>query len=147
MRVVLVALAVALVGCPAVGPAATPTPEPEEYPPGVSGEGVVDATTLADAHDRAIENTSYTLVSNRTVRYTNGTVASALFVRVELAADRSFFVRTSTAGPDGPEFLGKPPAAGEFWSNGTVYVRALARDGETTYNRFTPPDTYVGTWR
>ncbi|PSQ27305.1 hypothetical protein BRD09_08790 [Halobacteriales archaeon SW_10_68_16] len=124
MRVVLVALAVALAGCPAVGPAATPTPEPEEYPPGVSGEGVVDATTLADAHDRAIENTSYTLVSNRTVRYTNGTVASALFVRVELAADRSFFVRTSTAGPDGPEFLGKPPAAGEFWSNGTVYVRA-----------------------
>ena len=147
MRVVLVTLAVALAGCPAVGPAATPTPEPREYPPGVSVEGVVDAATLADAHDRAIKNTSYTLVSNRTVRYANGTVASALFVRLGLAADRSFLVRTSTAGPEGPEFLGRPPASGEFWSNGTVYVRALTRDGETTYNEFTPPDSYVGTWR
>lgn len=147
MRVLIVALAVVLAGCPAVGPAVTPTPEPEEYPPGVSSEGVVDAPALARAHDATIENSSYTLVSNRTVRYTNGTVASAVFVRLELAADRSFFVRTSTAGPEGPEFLGAPPASGEFWSNGTVYVSALARDGEVSHSQFEPPNNHVGTWR
>lgn len=147
MRAVLVALAVLLAGCPAVGPGSTPAPAPGEYPPGVTGEGVVDARELARAHDRTIENASYTLVSNRTFRYTNGTVASGLSVRLELAADRSFFVTASTAGEAGPQFLGEPPATGQFWSNGTVYVRALTREGGTTYNQFTPPDNYVGTWR
>jgi hypothetical protein len=145
MRALLLALAVTLAGCPAVGPGATPTPG--EYPPGVTADGVTDPAALADAHADRVENTSYTLVSNRTVRYANGTVASGLFVRVELAADREFLVTAATAGSHGPEFLGEPPSSGEFWSNGSVYVRALTREGGTTYNQFTPPDSYVGTWR
>jgi hypothetical protein len=108
---------------------------------------VTDANALADAHVAATGNTSYTLVSNRTVRYTNGSLVSRLGVRLRLAADRQFHVSTATAGPDGPLFLGSPPAAAEYWSNGTVYVRALTRDGRTTYNQFSPPDSFVGTWR
>jgi len=147
MRALLVALAVALAGCPAAGPVTTPTPAPGEYPPGVTADGVADPAALADAHADAVGNTSYTVVSNRTVRYPNGTVASGLSVRVELAADREFSVSATTAGSHGPKFLGEPPASGEFWSNGTVYVRALTRDGGTAYNQFTPPDNFVGTWR
>lgn len=147
MRALLVALAVVLAGCPAVTSQPTPTPDPDDYPPGVTADGVVDPAALANTHGDTLENTSYTLVSNRTVRYANGTVASGLFVRVELAADREFHVTAATAGPDGPLFLGTPPASGEFWSNGTVYLRALTRDGTTTYNEFTPPDNFVGTWR
>lgn len=146
MRALLVALAVVLAGCPGAVPGGTPTPEPE-YPPGVTAAGVTDPAALADAHGDALENTSYTLVSNRTIRYTNGTLSSRLTVRLRLAADRQFHVVTATAGPDGPLFLGQPPASAEFWSDGDVYVRALTRDGETTYNQFTPPDNFVGTWR
>jgi len=147
MRVALVALLVVLAGCPAVGSQPTPTPPPETYPPGVSTDGVTDAGELGRAHTNTLNDTSYTIVSNRTIRYTNGTVVSHLFVRVELAADRSFFVSASTAGDEGPLFLGDPPASGEFWSNGTVYVRSHTRAGHTTYNEFTPPDNFVGTWR
>jgi hypothetical protein len=159
MRVVLVVLAVVLAGCPALGPQPPPTGaesggESEDgsvtaasYPPGVTDSGVTDATALAEAHADITGDASYTLRSNRTIRYTNGDLASRLLVRLRLAADRQFHVRASTAGPEGPLLLGTTPAGGEYWSNGTVYVRALTREGETTYNRFSPPDNFVGTWR
>jgi hypothetical protein len=151
MRSVLVALAVVLAGCPALGPQSPAadggTVTPDTYPPGVTADGVIDPATLADAHVAVTENASYTVVSNRTIRYTNGSLVSRLSVRLRLAADRQFHVRTTTGGPDGPLLLGTPPAAAEYWSNGSVYVRALTREGRTTYNRFSPPDTFVGTWR
>jgi len=117
------------------------------YPPGIDEDGVVDPDVLARAHGERDDEVSYTLVSNRTVGYANGTVRSRLTVRVELAADRTYFARAVTDGRHGPVFLGNPPATAEFWSNGTTYVRALDRDGERVYNTFEPPDQYAGTWR
>jgi hypothetical protein len=155
MRAALVALAVVLAGCPAFGSGSTPTPEvtpvpvPETaaYPPGVSEAGVVAPDVLANAHVTLVGNTSYTIVSNRTIRYANGTLASGLAVRTRLAADRRFLVTVSTAGPEGPLLLGRPPASARYWSNGSVYVRALTVDGRTTHTRFAPPDGFIGTWR
>jgi hypothetical protein len=44
-------------------------------------------------------------------------------------------------------FLGRPPANGTYWSNGTTNVRALTRDGSTTYNEFGAPGSIGATWR
>lgn len=154
MRAALVALAVVLAGCPAI-PDSTPTagvtpaavPETQTYPPGVTESGVTAPDALADAHSGFVANTSYTIVSNRTIRYRNGTLASRLDVRVRLAADRQFLAAVETAGPSAPLLLGDPPARARFWSNGSVYVRSLTAGGPTRYNEFTPPDAFVATWR
>lgn len=154
MRIALVALAVALAGCPALsGPTPTaevtpaPVPETEQFPPGVTEAGVVDAETLATTHADAVQNTSYTIVSNRTIRHRNGTIISDFDVRVELAADRQVRATVATAGPSAPLLLGEPPASGEFWANGTAHVSKLTTGNSTQYTEFTPPDGFVGTWR
>jgi hypothetical protein len=146
-------LSVVLAGCAfgLGGPTETLTPVPggeadPEFPPGVSERGVSFPGTLAEAHARAIENTSFTLVSNRTVRWANGSVRSGFDVRVRLDRNRTYHATLRTAGPAGPVVLGQPPATAEFWSDGDTYLRALGT-GNRTYNEFTPPGNGVATWR
>jgi hypothetical protein len=153
MRVALVALALVLAGCPAVSqPSPTPTvtpapvPDPVEYPPGMTEDGITDPDRLAEVHAERTDATSYTLVSNRTMRYENGSIASQLFLRLHLTESKQYVVDTETEGPEAPVFLGRPPAKGEFWSNGSVYVVKLTRDNSTRYNEFTT-EGFVGTWR
>jgi hypothetical protein len=151
----LVAAVLVLAGCSGFtgGDESTPTltpaerPETASYPPGVAADGVVSPDALADAHEDRDDNRSYTLVSNRTVEYANGTVRSAIHTRIDLAENRSYLATVSTNGSRGPVLLGRPPAAATFWSDGETYARELTRDGATTYNTFTPPDQYAGTWR
>jgi hypothetical protein len=128
----------------------TPAPLPEEepeFPPGVDRRGVVDAERLAEAHGTAIANASYTVRSNRTVEYANGSLRSSLVVEVALARNRTFLATAATAGPGAPVFLGVPPARATFWSNGSLYVRRFTTRGETTYNQFDPGQQFAGTWR
>lgn len=161
LALAMLVVAAAVVGTGAGGPAAssepaaTATPEPttfrtvagDRYPPGLSAEGVVDPVLLGRAHEEALEGESYTLSSNRTVRYANGTLRSQLGVRVRLAGNRSYLARARTAGPYAPVFLGRPPAHGVYWSNGTVYARRLTRDGERVYNTFEPANGLSGAGR
>lgn len=155
MRSLALAVAILLAGCngfagePTRTEALTPVGDirtGESYPPGVDESGVVNPDTLASSHTAIGEDQSYVLLSNRTVRYENGTLRSQLRVRIELAANRTFHVTVSTAGNAGPEFLGRPPANAEYWSDGEVYLRYLQRDNESVYNTFQPPDRFVGTW-
>lgn len=151
----LVAAVFLLAGCSGFtgGDESTPTltpaerPETASYPPGVAADGVVSPDALAEAHTERDDAVSYTLVSNRTVRYANGTVRSGLSVRVRLAENRTYLTELETAGPRGPVLLGLPPAAATYWSDGTTYARKLSRDGQVTYNTFSPPDQYTATWR
>ena len=150
MLVVLVAGCSGFTGGDEPTPTLTPGEAPEPttvYPPGVDESGVVAPDALAEAHTDRDDGRSYTLISNRTVRYENGTLRAEISTRIELATDRSFVVSVATDGPDGPLLLGEPPASAVYWSNGSTYARALTRDGRTTYNTFTPPDQYTGTWR
>lgn len=126
----------------------TPAPIPEggTFPPGVSAEGVEDPTALAGAHVDAIDDRSYTLATEREVRYENGSLHSRLSLEVALAADRSYLAEAATAGPHAPVFLGRPPASAVFWSNGSVYVRKFTHDNATTYNEFETTDGGAGTW-
>ena len=154
-RAALLALAVLLAGCPALGgggqPTVSPTPAPvpadPSYPPGVDETGVVDPADLARAHAAVVRNQSYTLVSNRTIRSAAGELRSLLAIHLELADDRTYLVSARTAGPDGPEFLGRPPASAEIWSNGSVYVSARPGPDGRTVREFDPPNEFVASWR
>lgn len=154
----MLAVVVVLAGCnglPLVGDgegdASGVTPVPGDQvdarpPPGILSERVVGPRELGRAHERAIENRSYVVRSNRTVRYANGTLRSRIAVDVAIDEDRSFLANVSTAGPEAPVLLGTPPARAVYWSDGSTYLRRLTRDGETTYVEFDPPSTWVGTW-
>lgn len=122
-------------------------PADYDYAPGVTVDGVTQPATLAAAHGSVIGERSYRLTTNRTVRYANGTLREQLLVDVRLAADGTHLASATIRGPAAPVFLGRPPANGTFWSNGTVYVRKLSRDGRTTYNEFETPGSGAATWQ
>jgi hypothetical protein len=149
------AVAVGPVDSPAAGdsrssaPAAsvtTPDPdEPRRYPPGVSAFGVSDPRTLSRAHAEAVAGASYTVASNRTVRYANDTVRSRLAVRFRLAEDRSYLVRVDHDGPTEP-WLTHGPTSGAYWSNGTVSAQRLSYRGDPLYD-VTRTSDVSETWR
>lgn len=159
MRVTPVVVAVLLLaGCS--GPPTLTDPDPTTatvtpvdvpadyaYAPGVTEAGVTEPDTLAVAHESVLAGSSYRITSNRTVRYANGTLREQLLVDVALAADGTYLASAATRGPAAPVFLGRPPANGTYWSNGTVYVRKLTRDGRTTYNQFETPGSGAATWQ
>ncbi|WP_123539347.1 hypothetical protein [Halosimplex salinum] len=107
---VVVALAVVLAGCNAIGPSAdgdpqstqtvTPLPvltdtdgpdETRSLPPGVAANGSLDPGPLVDAHYRALDGRSFTWTYDyeRTVSAGNGSVA-AVRKRMSAAADGSY---------------------------------------------------------
>jgi hypothetical protein len=147
---------VVLAGCGAFGGESTRTPTPEVTPvpvpddgvlaPGLTSEGVESPSRLAEAHARLVEERSFRLAANRTVRYANGSLRSHLSVRVATDTNRTYLARAETAGHAAPVFLGRPPATGVYWSDGTTFVRKLTRDGETTYNEFGAPTGGAGSW-
>jgi len=129
----------------------TPVPVPAADPDvartsGIDDSGVSDPTALASAHDERLENRSYTLVSNQTVRYENGSVRSRYRMELRLARNRTYASSVRTGGPEGPKLLGEPPAVSAFWSDGETYVRAFG-ESDPIYNQFSPTDSGVGTWR
>lgn len=157
MRRALVALLVVLAGCSALAPGpdantetVTPAPVPTDspLPPGVEPDGVTDASALAAAHAAALGTSSYTLVTNRTVRTANGSLRSALTVRLGLSAgpSRDYHARVSVDGPAGPLVIGEPPTRAEYWANDEVYLRRQTIDERTVYSRYDDTDAYVGTW-
>ncbi|MFC7234785.1 hypothetical protein [Halosegnis marinus] len=87
-RALLVAVLLVLAGCnapagePTVGESVTAAPVPEvpttatpagRFAPGVRDDGV-DGTRLADAHERALANASYTVNQTLVRRYANGSL-------------------------------------------------------------------------
>lgn len=155
-RAALVCLLVLLAGCnalPGTGGnpterlTAAPLPTDTARAPGLSPDGVEAPERIGSAHEEALRNESYTLYSNRTVRYANGTLRSQLVVRVRVDENRTYLASVRTAGGSAPVLLGVPPARATFWSNGSLYLRAFSRGNGTTYNRFRPPEPDVGTWR
>lgn len=123
------------------GPAETATPtDSTPFPPGLTREGVTEPGALGAAHEASIDGEGYVLLSNRTVRYENGTVRSRLALRVALGVNDTYLAEAATAGPHAPKFLGLPPARATYWSNGTLYLRRAADGNATTYNSFVPPN-------
>jgi len=130
-----------------VTPAPVPTSAGTTYPPGVGPTGVTSPSLLGSVHGDHLNGTGYTLVSNRTVRYTNGSLRSQLRIRVAVDANRTHLANVSVRGHAAPVLLGRPPATASFWSDGDTYLRRLTRDNRTIYNEYDPPDSYAGTWQ
>lgn len=130
-----------------VTPAPVPDAASDAGPPGVSDGEVTSARLLGRAHGAALNGTGYTVVSNRTVVYPNGTVRSQIRTRVALEPSGTYLTDIAVRGPHAPVLLGRPPATATFWSDGDRHLRRLERDDQTVYNEYTPPDSYAGTWR
>lgn len=143
-RVLLVAL-IALAGCSAVqstGPVGEPTPEgtvtPAPVPadeagrlaPGLTDDGIENASELRRSHEAHLENRSYSHFARAAVRYENGTTHAAYGARVTVDAD------------EGDRLVVRLPRASrtrsvervETWSNGsTMAVRQLYENGSVEY--------------
>ncbi|WP_436927042.1 DUF7537 family lipoprotein [Halosimplex amylolyticum] len=154
MRSVAVVVLVLLAGCSAVTTSpqpetVTPAPVPTDdaLPPGVGPGGVTDPAVLAGAHAAVLDGASYTLIANRTVRYPNGSLRSALGVHLELSASRDYHASAAVRGPDAAVFIGEPPTRAEYWANDETYLRRQVIGNRTVYSRYATTDEYVGTWR
>jgi hypothetical protein len=145
-RTILVGGGALLAGLGVVGATTLTTAEPSIDAPGLSESGITDPTALAGAHASAIGAVSYTLRMTRVARRTDRSLRSYLSMDLALADDRSFLTAVATAGPAAPRFLGDPPAARVYWSDGTDYLARAAADPPSAFHPFTPRGV-VGTWR
>ena len=159
MRAAVVAVVVVvLAGCSgvALGPdsgsdteTVTPVAVPTDsgFAPGLGPSGVADVSTLAASHGGALEGTSFTVLTNRTVRWPNGSIRSRMNVKLRLSESRSFHADVSVRGTDAPVVIGEPPTAAEYWANDEVYLRRQVIDNRTEFSRYRSEEEYVGTWR
>ena len=141
VRSLLVAGVVLLAGCgAAVGsdppPRDTVTAVPvpttgEDYPPGI-GESGVSPSSVAAAHDRALDGTSFTFVRRHRVVAANGTVWTTDRER-RVAADGTYAGRSNRTASE-PPLQRVPPVRFAYWTNGTAtaYYRESSR-GPGTY--------------
>jgi hypothetical protein len=107
---------------------------PDELAPGVTSEGVVDATRLARAHARVLANVSYTAHRNVTRRTRDGRLRSGTESVVRTTADRSRFRYTLTLRRDERRVIDR------FADGGRIYERER-QAGETTYALLRGPDS------
>jgi hypothetical protein len=121
---------------PQVTPADVPTEEPRSvrgFAPGLTRQGVVDPIALGRAHEAVLTNTSYTVLSKRTVRYLNGTVRmrGTTTTRVVAPADRYYMIREQyRPAVDDTNHTSIKTAR---WSDGTRELVAISRNNNTTY--------------
>ena len=123
---------------PTVTPVDVPTDEPTATPvpvlaPGLTGAGVVDAADLANAHEDALNDDSYTVVSNNTIRYANGTLRFQWNRTMRVAEGLEPFYIVSR-----PNGSGRQPVVSsqrvERWSNGERLYSAIVRQNDTKYS-------------
>jgi len=127
---VLLAAMIVLAGCSVGGthgtggPTVTPAAVPASPPAGLSDTGVVNASALVAGHIASLSNTTATRVTNRTVKYPNGSVV------VEN--------RTTWSGPDARHVVVRTRRPGEEygyarWQNATHVAGWVERDGRRQY--------------
>lgn len=131
------------------GVAAEPTAEPvsavnqtDEYPPGVSSEGVTDPLALADAHRDALANVSYTMTTTFTFQRPNGSILSQGTSTSQVAAGSSSYYAVSAQTEWNDT---RPLGVGGYelaaWANETDAVTARQfYDEEPTYRQTTRAD-------
>jgi hypothetical protein len=155
------AAAVVLAGCSAgigtdatatrsVTPAPVPgdaTPAVEGVTPGVSPDGVENASSLEAAHRRELSGVSFTERTVTTVRDANGTVIGQRTLVVRRDAE-AFRLRFGLEGDLRVGFEPRQAVAVDVWSDGETVVQSItARDGSvrrepapnTFYSRFAIP--------
>ncbi|MFB6310384.1 MAG: hypothetical protein ABEH64_04285, partial [Salinirussus sp.] len=115
--------------------------------PGITADGVTDPAALAEAHAAASQARSYTMELEDIRRDGSLELRSALALDLSLAADRDYLAVVSTAGPEAPLVLGRPPATSVYWSDGEQYYVDHQPDAWAGVSSFRPLRGWVGTWR
>jgi hypothetical protein len=130
---------------PLVTPADVPTEEPRSvrgFAPGLTRQGVVDPIALGRAHEAVLSNTSYTVLSKRTVRYTNGTVRmrETTTTQVVTPAERYYMIREQSSETiDDVNYTSIKEA---HWSDGTRVLVAKSQQNNTTYKKYESSDRF-----
>ena len=145
MFAVLLALSLVFAGCSGLGmggnetptetstPAEVPTDAPTQTPvqqlaPGLTGDGVTDAFALGDAHAAILDNVSYTVYENFTIRYKNGSIFNQVTTRAQIANNNRFYIIQDGLGPN-------VSGSGGFsaWSDGERVLFAQTTNNNTSY--------------
>lgn len=113
--------------------------------PGITAAGIADPAALASAHTAVLDSHSYSLAADRVTNRADGSLRSYLSMDLSLSLERQYHTLVATAGPAAPKFLGNPPAAAEYWSDGELYLVNPDRAGATP-NTFEPYGV-AGRWR
>jgi len=112
-------------------------PDAPEFPPGVNESAITDSLALVDAHQRTLENTSYTLSTSVTYRRPNGTLVAqgSTVTRVAPGGDSYYAVRTQTV-ENATRWFGGERTDLAVWANETdaVVARTVSAE-EPTYSR------------
>lgn len=133
-RTLVVALLVVLGGvggATTFSTAATDADEPTQttgLPPGVTADGVTDSLALADAHQRALQNTSYTISTTHEYRWPNGTLIGHGTTTSQVAPERaSFYTVTSQTYRNATRTMGVEHAEIARWGDeeGLLIARDL----------------------
>ncbi|WP_135825349.1 hypothetical protein [Halorussus ruber] len=129
----------ASVSSPSIAPAqenATTDSDATDLPPGVNESGITDPLALVEAHQRTLENVSYTLSTSMTYRRPNGTLVGQGYTVTQVApgANSYYAVSTQTVENDTRWFVGERYDLA-VWANETDSVSARkVPDEETTYH-------------
>lgn len=140
-----VVLLVVLAGCQSVGPAGptptvTVTPAPYVPVPGLSVSGVEDVDRLANAHERSLRSSSYTVRMNLTFRRPNGSILGGTVTRITVGtAHERFWLRSRTYGEY--PFDGTAQPAIQAWSNGTTTYLRRSHPDRVVYRAYDTADT------
>ena len=117
----------ALAGCTA-SPGAT-------TPPGVSETGVTDTSALVEAHTEALQSTSFTVRSTRTMRSTDPAFAVTSNQTWKLDANetlRGSVVSTTNVTGAAPQQYRQRPERRSVWRHGRTTVERIEANGSIT---------------
>lgn len=120
-----------------VTPAPVPSAEPTtaataRLAPGLSPDGIENASALASAHARVLAEQSYTVVLANTVRYANGTLRTRTRTKLELAADRERY-RYAVDAVDHRAAMAPSVTRVQFWGARNRVVRRVRTDATVCY--------------
>jgi len=119
---------------PTVTPAPVPSTSANESPslaPGLTRNGVRDEFALGRAHAAVLANASFTLETNYSVSYPNGTDFIRRTTTARFGTNESrYYVEGDTSGVA----VGGSTATNELWSNGTRVFVMRAVDGTRRYS-------------
>jgi hypothetical protein len=107
-------------------------------PPGLSADGVTDATALVGAHTAALSSTSFTVRTSTTTRPVDGEYTATTNRTWRVAPGdtvRGLVTSTTSFTGDVPERVARRPDALAAYREGTVTYRRVRDDGETSYRR------------
>ncbi|MFC7166770.1 DUF7537 family lipoprotein [Halospeciosus flavus] len=148
LQAIALAAILVLSGCAGIGGPSAPvqTTETTQAPPpsqlpGVTEKGVTDPAELLSTHAEVLQRSSYTLQSNVTETYANGTLYASRTESTTYGSSDTHFTSHITAKGPGTPFLGTPAGEVAYWSNESVILRATepGADGETNYARLSQP--------